>query len=1031
MNSINSYNNGQINLGVEADTTGKYQTYDLRIYELTVTYTYHTSELLQAEYDFNFKNSNGDASNDYTDLQDLEVTLDASSDQNVYIDLFNFVTNKYDWIEDLYSSNTLNVGSSYFSSSDMVKLQIYSSITDVSNLNGLSSFSLNYVGFKFCEDDPPALTVNPLGQYYNTPPTISGTVSDGNGISCVNFSSSDGLSVILKPTSSSQSFDYSLDSSNPTYSSWFNSASQGSHQITIITYDNCLNPTNETVDFTIDTKTPSFTIISMNGNTNITAPCYANSTTPTIQFKINDANPDPSKTYVYFEINNEKYVFSPSYDSSTGIYTLDASSSEISSSGINFGSFWSGTSPLPAVGEVTFYFEATDLAGNINNTFTSSIERITTPLKLSFFNIPSNGNYGDVTAPEIEVEIDNFADNSFANTSSVILNMGGANFTMSEKNLVNYLYFIDGSNSTFASIWNNLSGSVTLTVYASDLAGEQTIIQTSIYIDRSHPDIEIISPSNGTYYNGCPQIDIITTDHEGILSISYTFSNNPLTTGDYTNLATYYNGTNTATINSQLWGNLSQGNHTLTFKVYDINSNVNYSSVTIFKDTQPPVFTNLMTYINSPFYDFNISKLSLNASSVQIFYSNMTLIQNATLLKSSGSMYEFSGVLNKQLKDGNYTFYVRYHDLFTNPSTYTNNFSLIIDSVDPVVNIWNFGNDTAFHNAPSLNFKVKDANPKAVNCTFLNQSELFDITKNQTVVFSLDKRIWNSLPDGNYSISIDVSDMVDHVSYYTILVIKDTTPPDYSIEEKNGTIYYESSPILSIVSNETQINYFITSNFIDNYSLTLENNSEYLIPADLWASLPYSNLTFYIIGVDEAGNTNISSITLQKWDSIAPSMVITAPLSCGSIAPLITIDITDDNLKSVYYVIDGNAYDIDLSSVNISKTTTINFYINQDAWNAANTQVFNITIFSVDKFGNSSNKTISILRTDYVSPWAAHTHKQRGNSLSLLDFFNASWQVILMWGIVFIASFSITRKVLKKSIIPNQLKDRVKEAIKL
>ncbi|KKM79776.1 hypothetical protein LCGC14_1346540 [marine sediment metagenome] len=169
------------------------------------------------------------------------------------------------------------------------------------------------------------------------------------------------------------------------------------------------------------------------------------------------------------------------------------------------------------------------------------------------------------------------------------------NVEIYDANLDTTWYTIDGeiTNITFIvnetmdqSAWNTLpNGTVIITFYANDSAGNWAFSSLVVRVDKISPSILINSPAPNELFGTTPPSFNVEIYDANLDSMWYSLDNG------LTNTTFTANGT----INQALWSGLSDGNVIITFYANDSAGNIGFAEVTIRKDVTAPIIA-----INNP-----------------------------------------------------------------------------------------------------------------------------------------------------------------------------------------------------------------------------------------------------------------------------------------------------------------------------------------------------------------------------------------------------------------------------------------------
>ena len=228
------------------------------------------------------------------------------------------------------------------------------------------------------------------------------------------------------------------------------------------------------------------------------------------------------------------------------------------------------------------------LTGTVNQTAWDDKE--TEIMTLRFYANDSLGNLGlkdvsiwkDVIPPQITI-------NSPTPNELYGIEAPPFSLTIDELNLQEKRYSLNGRpNITFTtetqfsqSEWDNIgNGTVTISFYAIDKAGNSNSSEIIVRKDAYIPDIIINSPSNGETFGRNPPTFNISIIEEDLNSTFYTIIETGLYQYFFTGL--------TGEIDSVAWDTVPEGNITITFYTLDRAGNLGTESVTVVKSIPSP-----------------------------------------------------------------------------------------------------------------------------------------------------------------------------------------------------------------------------------------------------------------------------------------------------------------------------------------------------------------------------------------------------------------------------------------------------------
>ncbi|MEJ2294707.1 MAG: NosD domain-containing protein [Candidatus Lokiarchaeota archaeon] len=249
-------------------------------------------------------------------------------------------------------------------------------------------------------------------------------------------------------------------------------------------------------------------------------------------------------------------------------------------------------------------------------------------------------------------------------------------------------------------------------------------------------------------------------------------------------------------------------------------------------------------------------------------------------------------------------------------------------------------------NAPEFNLLVNETYVYSMWYTINNNAKKYYFTGNGTVA----QNAWNELNEGYISLKFYCRDIAWNVYYDSVSIIKDTSNPIISIisptyDELFGKLAPNFVIEISDFWSPIDSMWYTFNNGVTKYYFT-ENAT---IDQNAWNAINDGivNITFY--GQDTAFNTDLDNVSIIKELS---------PLSgnyFNTTAPDFTVEINDlvSMITSMWYTINngGTKYYF-----------TENGTIDQNAWNAIDNGIVNITFYGQDTALNVNYKSVTIIK---------------------------------------------------------------------
>jgi len=472
----------------------------------------------------------------------------------------------------------------------------------------------------------------------------------------------------------------------------------------------------------------------------------------------------------------------------------------------------SGESPLSNLTNFTS-------EGTFNvSTIYSGNENYTESTETFFVNVTP----ADTSAPFLEI--------SYPLAQNYTTNVSELNYTVADENLQSCWYSTDlGITNNSITCGNNVSGLIsnegsnTWKVYANDTTGNLNTSSVTFFKDTLNPSISMIYPLGQNY-----TIDV--TD------LNYTVSDANLQSCWYSTDSGVTNVSVTCGVNVS--GAISnEGSNTWTVWANDTFGNLNFSSVTFFKDTIIPDLE--IAYPLSQNYTVNVSELNYTVSDANLqscWYSLDGGLSNSSVACGNNVSELISN-------EGSNTWKVYAND--TTGNLNTSSVTFFKDTIKPLIEIvsplnQNYSNSTILLDISSdgenVWYEWNGTNKTYTFPVYINFSEGLIIL----TAYANDSLGNFNLTSVNFSVST-----------------ADTSPPTWVTEPNNQTINEGESFSYSIeATDDIEIGvYFIddTANFLINQSGYISNIS----------SLSATDYSLNISVNDTSGNILSKQITIS------------------------------------------------------------------------------------------------------------------------------------------------------------------------
>jgi len=254
--------------------------------------------------------------------------------------------------------------------------------------------------------------------------------------------------------------------------------------------------------------------------------------------------------------------------------------------------------------------------------------------------------------------------------------------------------------------------------------------------------------------------------------------------------------------------------------------------------------------------------------------------------------------------------------------------------------------------APNFNISIVEPNLESTwytiddgitNITFIGLTG----TINQTE--------WGNLFNGSVNLTFYANDSVGNIGSAGVLIYKDINIPQITINAPLANEFYGSiAPNfnISIIESNLHSRWYTLDGGLTN--ITFIELTETINQTE-WNNLEEGAITITFYANDTTGNIGHADVTIYK-DSINPQIVINSPIheeNFGSIAPNFDIAITELNLNSTWYNIEGG---LNITFIGLTGT------IDQTEWDKIGDGGFYITFYANDSAGNIGSAWVLIVK---------------------------------------------------------------------
>jgi hypothetical protein len=759
-------------------------------------------------------------------------------------------------------------------------------------------------------------------KYVKEAVTISGTASDGNGITSVAATSSFNGAEAVPLTVTGELPVWSADL--PT--------DEGVYDITITVTDGAGETSTFTRSVAIDTSSPDLEITAPITTTIVGTNSYE------LRGTVTD---NGGKGVTLLEYSRDNIDWDPITVS--GLIWMVP--------GINFSSTVGAETTQ---GVRTLYVRATD-GLNTATTKTVSFNFDTAPPVLTETTV---GNATELITNSAIVFTGKASDTNALSKLEVSIN-GGApiEITVDVDGADNDIDTLEDNNTWTYTLPNTEDGSFALVFTATDAAGRQTTLTRNILMDATKPVLPVITSSPGDYVGNSYAIFGNTSDEtSGIKKVEYSLNN-----------TNWYdvNGTDnwSQTINL---GSLNEGENLIYIRSTDKANNVSLvNNQVIKKDLSAPTITETSVATESA--------LTTNSEVVFTGKASDTNALSKLEVSKNGTVTDITGTIDG---DNNWT--------YTLPNLAGGTFNFIFTATD-VVGRTSVINRTVVMDitkpsAPVLTSSFGAYEETSITIVGTSSDNLTDgVSK---VEYSFDNSTWtqvtgtsswsrtidiSSLVDGSKTLYLRATDKAGNISDNTEAnFVKDTVNPTITVTGYDGTVYKKEA-------------FTIEGAVSDNLSLGLAPVEITVKIGETPVDLSSNPITFtgegttktYSQTVPVTGGEGVYVVSITGIDAVGRTITTTRSVTVDNQKPTVTVDNLADNqlftgtsysvsgesadvgasgLSKVEYTLDGTNW-ILASTSDLFSSWTINMV------GLADTLTGNFRIRAVDRAGNIGDTT--------------------------------------------------------------------------
>ena len=624
---------------------------------------------------------------------------------------------------------------------------------------------------------------------------------------------------------------------------------------------------------------------------NVTITFWANDTLGNLGINTVKIQKDTSGPVVVLNSPNTNDIFSflsPSYDLSisgvnTTWYTLNNGITNTTFSGTTGNinqTLWNGL----VNGTYILRFYANDSVGNVNYDEVSVIKDVLSPVV--GITTPNTNDLIGVSAPSYSLSI------TEGNIDSIWYSLNGG--VTSNSSVVSVSGTID------QALWDAASnGSVTITFWANDTAGNVGTNTVDVVLDELAPIISITIPNTNDLIGVSAPTYSLSIIEGNLDSIWYSLNDGVSSNSSIVGAS--------GTIDQALWDAASNGSVTITFWANDTLGNVGINTVDVLLDELVPIIsittpnTNDLIGVTAPTYSLSITEGNLDS----IWYS----LNNG--LTSNSSVVSASGTINQALWDlafnGTVTITFWANDTLGNLGI--NTVDVELDNTAPIITINQPIESQIFNEtSPVFDISINETNLDSIWYTFDSGATNFTVI---ALIDSIDQGLWDVTPNGNITITFYANDTLGNLGFNKVVVNKsviDILGPilsalgevsDPSELGKNVTIQIDAFDISNISSVQIDIKG-------TRYDMSFIGGDRYEYQ---WTPGSAEIISYTIYANDTIGNINsiIDSILIQdtilpEYSNLIESLVLVDPAD----DIIISLDATDiSGIKKIIISFEG------------------------------------------------------------------------------------------------------------------------------
>ena len=280
-----------------------------------------------------------------------------------------------------------------------------------------------------------------------------------------------------------------------------------------------------------------------------------------------------------------------------------------------------------------------------------------------------------------------------------------------------------------------------------------------------------------------------------------------------------------------------------------------------------------------------------------------------------------------------------------------------LDDVKPIITInWPSSGDFYGILAPSFNINVEEYHLDTTWYTIDGGLTNFTFSGNDTI----NQILWDNLAGETIvTIRFYANDTTGNIGFADVTVVKDIMSPQIDITSPTPSdVFGVTAPSFNVRITDDYLDtmWYTLDGGLTNYTFTQNGTIE----QTAWDAMPDGVIALQFYGNDTVGNIGSMEVVIEK-DVEAPIIDITSPTPSdvfGVTAPSFNVRITDDNLDTMWYTLDGGLHNY---------TFTVNGSIDQSAWNAISDGAVILKFYANDTLGHIGSAEVSIIK-DATAP---------------------------------------------------------------